>query len=362
MAEELQYLDSLNHKNSLFLIRQPSTGRILTGRIVTPEQKTVYARLLHQEMPYVPVVRDIIREADGQYLILQDYVQGISLEQILAERHTLSYPEAAHIGIQICKALKALHEFGIVHRDVKPANIILTPDNTAYLIDFDISRTRKDNQRLDTEILGTQGYAAPEQFGFQQTDARADIYSLGVLFNQMCTGVFPQIQLANAPMSHIIQKCTEIDPKKRYANTDAVRKALEMAYPECRVEHVPPTNPEEELRSGIPGFRSGNPFHILIAVLGYGAFAVFAMSISFVAFRSLVDFIIAFCLFAAPIGCYWFVFDLFGVRTNCRLVERYRNTQHYKFYCICLGIVWFIIWFLVMFFGVGILSEFGKVK
>ena len=208
MAEELQYLDSLNHKNSLFLIRQPSTGRILTGRRVTPEQKTVYARLLHQEMPYVPVVRDIIREADGQYLILQDYVQGISLEQILAERHTLSYPEAAHIGIQICKALKALHEFGIVHRDVKPANIILTPDNTAYLIDFDISRTRKDNQRLDTEILGTQGYAAPEQFGFQQTDARADIYSLGVLFNQMCTGVFPQIQLANAPMSHIIQKCT----------------------------------------------------------------------------------------------------------------------------------------------------------
>ena len=163
-------------------------------------------------------------------------------------------------------------------------------------------------------------------------------------------------------MSHIIQKCTEIDPKKRYANTDAVRKALEMAYPECRVEHVPPTNPEEELRSGIPGFRSGNPFHILIAVLGYGAFAVFAMSISFVAFRSLVDFIIAFCLFAAPIGCYLFVFDLFGVRTNCRLVERYRNTQHYKFYCICLGIVWFIIWFLVMFFGVGILSEFGKVK
>lgn len=125
MAEELQYLDSLNHKNTLFLIRQPSTGRILTGRRVTPEQKTVYARLLHQEMPYVPVVRDIIREADGQYLILQDYVQGISLEQILAERHTLSYPEAAHIGIQICKALKALHEFGIVHRDVKPANIIL---------------------------------------------------------------------------------------------------------------------------------------------------------------------------------------------------------------------------------------------
>lgn len=362
MAEEFQYLDSLNSKNTLFLIRQPSTGRILTGRRVTPDQRDVYARIQQQEIPHVPFVRDIIHEADGQYLVLQDYVQGISLEQILAKRHFLSYPEAAHIGIQICQALEGLHTFGIIHRDVKPANIMVTEDNNAYLIDFDISRTRKDDQRSDTEILGTQGYAAPEQFGFQQTDARADIYSLGVLLNQMCTGVFPQAQLADPPLSRIIQKCTEIDPKKRYSNATSVRKALELAYPESKTEFVPPPIPENTHKIGLPGFRSGNPFYILIAVLGYGIFAVFTLAILSVAFRSLSDFIIAFCILAAPIGCYLFAFDLFKVRTNCRLVERYRNTQHYGFYCVCLAIVWFLIWFLVMFFGVGILTEFEKAK
>ena len=362
MAEELQYLDSLNSKNTLFLIRQPSTGRILTGRRVTPDQKDVYARIQQQEIPHVPFVRDIIPEADGQYLVLQDYVQGISLEEILADRHFLSYPEAAHIGVQICQALEGLHTFGIIHRDVKPANIMVTEDNTAYLIDFDISRTRKDDQRSDTEILGTQGYAAPEQFGFQQTDARADIYSLGVLLNQMCTSVFPQVQLADPPLSRIIQKCTEIDPKKRYPNAASVRKALEMAYPETKTEFVPPPISENKHKVGVPGFRSGNSFYILIAVLGYGIFAVFALAILSVAFRSLSDFIIAFCILAAPIGCYLFAFDLFKVRTNCKLVERYQNTQQYGFYCVCLAIVWLLIWFLVMFFGVGILSEFAKNK
>lgn len=362
MAEELQYLDSLNSKNTLFLIRQLSTGRILTGRRVNPEQMAVYARIRQQEIPHVPFVRDIIQEADGQYLVMQDYIQGVTLEQLLAERHFLAYPETAHIGVQVCQALEGLHAFGIIHRDVKPANIMVTSDNTAYLIDFDISRTRKDNQQSDTAILGTQGYAAPEQFGFQQTDARADIYSLGVLLNQMCTGVFSQTQLADPPLNRIIQKCTEIDPKKRYSNAASVRKALEMAYPEAKTEFVPPVIPESNHKTGIPGFRSGNPFYILIAVLGYGIFAIFTLAILSVAFRSLSDFIIAFCILAAPIGCYLFAFDLFKVRTNCKLVERYRNTRQYSFYCVCLAIVWVIIWFIVMFFGVGILSEFSKAK
>ena len=136
MAEELQYLDSLNSKNTLFLIRQPSTGRILTGRRVNPEQMAVYARIQQQEIPHVPYVRDIIQEADGQYLVLQDYIQGITLEQVLAERHFLTYPETAHIGVQICQALEGLHIFGIIHRDVKPANIMVTGDNNAYLIEL----------------------------------------------------------------------------------------------------------------------------------------------------------------------------------------------------------------------------------
>ena len=86
--------------------------------------------------------------------------------------------------MQICKALGILHNSGIVHRDIKPENILVR-GTEAVLIDFDAARLVKPEHRTDTQIMGTTGYAAPEQFGFSQTDARADIYSLGIVFNEM---------------------------------------------------------------------------------------------------------------------------------------------------------------------------------
>ncbi len=362
MAEQLQYLDSLNNRNTLFLIRQISTGRILTGCRATPEQMEIYAKIREQQVPHVPLVRDIIREEDGQYFVLQDYVQGITIEQLLAKQHFLSCAETAHIGVQLCQALEKLHAAGIIHRDIKPANVMITEDSEVYLIDFDISRVQKDNRNADTRILGTQGYAAPEQFGFQQTDARTDIYALGVLLNQMGTGKFPQVQLANPPLAQIIQKCTEIDPQKRYAGAAEVKKALEAGYPECRTGAVVENAAPAVKKNGIPGFRSGNPVHILLAVLGYGMFAIFAIAAVSAAFGSISNFIITVCMIAVPAGCYLFGFDLFGIRTRCWLVERYRHTRYYLFYCICLIAAWILLCMLVMFLGVGILSSFEAVK
>lgn len=357
MAEQLQYLDSLNSRNTLFLIRQPSTGRILTGRRVTPEQMEIYAKIREQQAPHVPMVRDIIREADGQYFVLQDYIQGITLEQLLAKQHFLSYAETAHIGVQLCLALEKLHAAGIIHRDIKPANVMITADNEVYLIDFDISRVQKENRNADTRILGTKGYAAPEQFGFQQTDARTDIYALGILLNQMCTGEFPQTQLAGRPLAQIIRKCTEIDPQKRYAGAAEVKKALEAGYPECRAGAVAQNAAPAAKKTGIPGFRSGNPVHILLAVLGYGVFAVFAIAAVSAAFVSVSNFIVTSCMIAIPVGCYLFGFDLFGVRTRCQTVERYRRTRYYPFYCICLIAAWILLCVFVMFLGAGIFAS-----
>ena len=96
----------------------------------------------------------------------------------------------------------------------------------AILIDFDASRIFKSNTNQDTQILGTTGYAAPEQYGIAQTDERADIYSLGVLLNIMLTGKHPSKELASGRLGRIVQKCTMVNPEKRYKSVLYLMEAL----------------------------------------------------------------------------------------------------------------------------------------
>jgi serine/threonine protein kinase len=114
---------------------------------------------------------------------------------------------------------------GAVHRDIKPENVILR-ETGAVLIDFDASRIYKEAQENDTKVLGTTGYAAPEQYGIAQTDGRADIYSLGVLMNVMLTGKHPATVLAGGRMGHIILRCTMMNPDKRFQTIRHLMDAL----------------------------------------------------------------------------------------------------------------------------------------
>lgn len=114
---------------------------------------------------------------------------------------------------------------GAVHRDIKPENVILR-GSEAVLIDFDASRLYKDESDGDTRILGTTGYAAPEQYGITQSDHRADIYSLGVLLNIMITGEHPSKKLASGRIGQIVQRCTMTAPKQRYQTVLALMERL----------------------------------------------------------------------------------------------------------------------------------------
>ena len=159
-------------------------------------------------------------EGNKDTTVVEEYIQGDNLFDRLRRKEYLTPDEVRSIIIQLCDGLDLLHTEGIIHRDIKPSNLILQPGNIIRLIDFDAARVVKAAQNEDTHHLGTKGYAAPEQFGYGQTDGRSDIYSLGVTMIELLGSDY------HGYLSDILSKCTEIDAKRRYQSVRQLKAAV----------------------------------------------------------------------------------------------------------------------------------------
>lgn len=216
LKEEFESLSLLKEteRGTVTLIRHRKTKKNFILRSFTGNTE-VYRRLLSCNCPNLPQIYEVASDGE-QNLVLEEYIQGDNMGSMLQE--SLFTPkEARDILRQLCGALSVLHSMGAVHRDVKPENIVLRGAD-AVLIDFDAARIHKESGESDTCVLGTIGFAAPEQYGFSQSDTCSDIYSLGVLLNVMLTGKHPSNQLAPGRFGRIVIRCTQIAPKKRYKN------------------------------------------------------------------------------------------------------------------------------------------------
>ena len=203
-----------SERGEVTLIRHRASGNRYIFRHFSGSSE-VYRKLLTVSCPNLPQIMEV-GEKEGKTALLEEYVQGDTLGEIL-QGGLLTAAQAKQITRQLCMALWVLHSLGVVHRDVKPDNVIIR-GTEAVLIDFDASRIYKNENREDTQILGTTGFAAPEQYGLSQSDGRADIYALGVLLNIMLTGEHPSRKLASGRMGRIVQRCTMVNPEKRYKN------------------------------------------------------------------------------------------------------------------------------------------------
>lgn len=162
-------------------------------------------------------------QGESSSTVIEQYIEGSTLADLLAQNYEFSPQQIQQMLSRLCHGLKELHECGIIHRDIKPANLILQNPKlpeSLYLIDFDAARLLSGHKATDTALLGTRGYAPPEQYGFSQTDARSDIYALGCTFKEI---LGPQYHGRLIP---ILNKCCAIDPQARYQNVDKLLKAL----------------------------------------------------------------------------------------------------------------------------------------
>ena len=190
--------------------------------------------------PNIPKVIDYFNEAGRHYLVM-DFVPGETLEALMHAR-SAPFPEDQVVqwGAQLCDVLAYLHsrQPPVIFRDLKPGNVMLQPDGTLKLIDFGIARLFKPGRSADTMAIGTPGFAAPEQHGRAQTDARSDIYSLGVMLHYLSTGHDPASDPFNLPAARLINpqfspqfegilsRATSLSANSRFASAAAMRQVL----------------------------------------------------------------------------------------------------------------------------------------
>lgn len=198
----------------------------------------ILKRLNH---PHLPSIIDVI-DRDDTFLIVMDYIEGKSLDHWLKKDGAQPQEKVVEWAKQICDVLGYLHSRKppIIYRDLKPANVMLKPDGQIMIIDFGTAREFKETSIEDTSCLGTQGYAAPEQYGGHgQTDARTDIYTLGATMYHLLTGHNPSLPpyemypirrwnpALSSGLEKIVLKCTQRNPNDRYQNCAELMYALE---------------------------------------------------------------------------------------------------------------------------------------
>lgn len=229
-----QYLTELFDVYSLVsVLSDKNKCRVLRVRNKSTKQDMVvrsfsttvlaYEELYNINAQNLPLIYDVINCDDGQ-IVLEEFIEGVTISEVM-ESGNYHYLGTRKVLRSVCHALTVLHERNIVHRDIKPENVMIAKDGRVVLIDLNAAR-KISNASKDTVVMGTVGYASPEQLGVTQSDARTDIYALGVLLNVMITGKHPSEKLAKGKAGKIVRKCTSVNPDERYQSAEKLANCL----------------------------------------------------------------------------------------------------------------------------------------
>lgn len=225
LAKEYEFVKALKNtdKTQIVVYRHKATQKKVVKRVISNNGEVYFllSRLYHQN---ISNVLEVVNTQTG-IMVLEEFVDGMTVGEYLQDS-LYSEKGVKAVASSLCDALDFLHSNKIIHKDIKPENVMIDNSGNVRLIDFDASRLYKPYKSEDTVILGTTGYAAPEQYGVNQTDQRTDIYSLGVLMNVMLTGEVPERKLYKGKLKKVIVKCTQTIPDNRYQSVAQLKRNL----------------------------------------------------------------------------------------------------------------------------------------
>lgn len=265
LYDEISTLNT-SDKNNIFLVKNQLNNRVYIKKVISTFNSEIYHILMNNPHKNISKIYEVI-ELDGELIVIEEFINGPSLEEILQEESTLYEGRVIEYIKSIGEGLRFLHELDtpIIHRDIKLSNIMISSDGVLKIIDFDAARLYKENSEnyvcnKDTVLLGTAGFAPPEQYGFAQTDWRSDIYSLGVVINYLLTGNHPSEEIYQGQLTNIIKKATNLQQDKRY---NSINELLDS------IPGNSPTYSKGKMKLTPPGFRRGKPIYIISSLFMY---------------------------------------------------------------------------------------------
>lgn len=266
---------TLNEEHHIFLVQHQSTKKIYVKKILDVYNLDVYKKLYQTPIIGIPKLIDYF-EGNDQLILIEDYISGESLQEKLNDSH-LSKEDIIHYILDLCNILEQLHQMNppVIHRDIKPSNLIITNYNRLILLDFNAAKQFSSTSETDTVLLGTKGYAAPEQYGFGSSSPQTDIYSIGILLKELTDASAE----ACSEFSTIIETCTQMNPSDRYASISDLKNALLAFTTSDNSEHKNISGKKQaDFNTSFlpPGFRTHTPWKMLASLLGY----LFALSLS----------------------------------------------------------------------------------
>lgn len=263
---ELSYYNTIatiNSAHKIYLVQHRETGKIYIKKILDVYNPHIYKYLMEHPITGIPKLYNVYEES-GQLVLIEEFISGISLQEMIDER-TLTFDLMIRFAGELCIILEKLHFLNppIIHRDIKPSNIIITPCAHAVLIDFNAAKFLTEKADHDTVLLGTKGYAAPEQYGFGSSTPQTDIYALGILLKELSHA----LPVPTDRFDAIISKCTEMNPSDRMKTVQELKIEIEKLQNCNNDNHNSGNMPQKNFVP--PGFRTKTPWKMLTASIGY---------------------------------------------------------------------------------------------
>ena len=219
-----QEVANVGDRSDVIYVRERETGRLYVKKLLMTYDKSIYEYLKANPVDHMPRIIDLF-ESNNYLIVIEEHIEGRTVADILNDG-VMILADAVHVAKSVCSILRELHELPtpIVHRDVKPSNIIVAPDGEVFLLDMNVAKWYDAGKTHDTWFLGTQSFAAPEQagYGLSASSARSDIYAVGVLLNVMLTNKFPNEERATGRIWDVIEKCISLEPSGRYTAAELI--------------------------------------------------------------------------------------------------------------------------------------------